>query len=201
MSSIAKIVAVLTFILLTTTSAFCTPPVGNFRKAHASLGGNMLQEARKQCDEKPLSGVEGIWQFPLDGIIVSIFRNNEKDNDFTIRILQSDNSMLKPGQIVGQMMETASSGRYILYLYSDLRKGQLRRSQKCLALYNENKESLMIQKRKYKISFNPLGFLPYFWRSIRIKKNDPANSEAEGLIKVYPGYDYNGSTRRRLRYL
>lgn len=169
------------------------------------LGGTTPPEdmtaAIELCDVLPLTGPEGIWRFDADKVSVLILKDSDKAGRWNISVVESDDVALRPGDIIGWLEESTHSRKFRINLFTGRKHGKLCMPQSCVAVYSEKEESLCIDRSKVKLTVNPLGFLPYFWRSIRIKIDDPGRELPKGMIRIYPGYDGNGSTRREPRYL
>ncbi|MCM1378058.1 MAG: hypothetical protein NC097_06995 [Clostridium sp.] len=166
-----------------------------------SLPPDRVVMAQNRCDSLPLSDIEGIWQFPEDNMTVLILSDESNPQEFKIEVVESNDCRVRSGDIIGHIKQTANSSKYIMHLCSAVDKSILKHPQTCVATLDSKKEVLKIQRKKLKVSFNPLGFLPYFWRSIRIRRNDPLKDTDRGLIRIYPSYDGNGSSQRKPRYL
>lgn len=152
------------------------------------------------CDSLPLKSIEGLWYYPEDRVTVLIL-GCEKPGCYEIFVVESEDCSLIPGEKIGELTESADPLKYRLTLFSDLKEGRLCNPIECMAVYSEKNESLNIEKPKLNIRINPLGVLPQFWRTIRMSVENPAGKLSEGMIRVYPSYDGNGSSRRQPRWL
>lgn len=159
-----------------------------------------LLEAREFCDKADLQPLEGLWSFPTDDVTVLIYRSDERKGLFDITVIEAADCSLKPGMKIGELSASADPDKFNLKLYSSIKKGILGSPLTATAVYSENKESLTVKKISFQFRINPTRLLPSFWRmaSVSIRQREPA---PEGMIKVYPSYDGNGSTRRGPRYL
>lgn len=160
-----------------------------------------ILEAQEICDKTDLRPVEGIWTYPDDDVTVMIIRNDEKKGIYDIYVVESSDCSLNPGMRLGEMRSSADPDKYHISLFTNVKKGILTLPMEGLASFNESKESLTVKKKGgFRIRLNPTRLLPSFWRiaSISIKSGETA---PEGMIKIYPSYDGNGSTRRAPRYL
>ncbi|MCH5218054.1 MAG: hypothetical protein J1F07_05835 [Muribaculaceae bacterium] len=160
-----------------------------------------ILEARELCDHADLRPIEGLWSYPEDDVTVLVYRSDEKKGTYDIHVVEAADCSLKPGMKLGELASTADPDKYTLRLFTRVKKGILTAPSEALATYSENKEALTVKRtNKFSLRFNPTRLLPSFWRliSVNIRPGDPA---PEGLIKVYPSYDGNNSTRRGPRYL
>lgn len=158
-------------------------------------------EAREICDRSDLRPIEGLWTYPEDDVTVMIYRNGEKKGIYDIYVVEAADCSLEPGMKLGELHDTADPDKYKISLFTVVKKGILSMPCEAIATYSESKESLTVKKTgRVSLRINPTRLLPSFWRlaSISVKSKDPA---PEGMIKVYPSYDGNGSSRRTPRYL
>lgn len=158
-------------------------------------------EARELCDKADLRPIEGLWTYPEDDVTVLIFRNDNKKGIYDIFVVESADCSLKAGMKLGELHTSADPDKFNIKLFTTIKKGILSAPQEAVATYSESKESLTVRKNNsFKIRIHPTRLLPSFWRlasvSIGAKQTAP-----EGMIKIYPSYDGNGSTRRAPRYL
>lgn len=172
-------------------------------EAHTPAGTKIgdIYAAREMCDTLPLTGPEGIWKFDADKVTVLILRDEMNSERWNITVVESDDTALRGGDLIGWLESTTDPRKYRLNLFTTRKRGTLCKPGSCSAILSEQHESLRIERTKLKITFNPLGFLPHFWRSIRVKVSNPAKELPEGMIRIYPSYDGNGSSRRKPRYL
>lgn len=144
--------------------------------------------------------IEGLWTYPEDDATVIIYRSNDRKGIYDIHVVEAADCSLHPCDRIGELSSSADPDKYNLKLFTNIRKGILCLPQSATATYSESKESLSVKKSSVKFNFNPTRLLPYFWRivSVSFRSKEPA---PEGMIKIYPSYDGNGSTRRGPRYL
>ena len=161
-----------------------------------------LLEAMELCDKTDLRPIEGLWLCPEDDVTLLIMRDNAMDNRYSVVVVESSDCSLRPGTEIGTMSITTDPSKFKLRLFTSVKKGVLSSPCEAAAIYSPANESITIQKPSIKFSFQPGRLLPYLWRTARIKVNDPAAKLPEGIIKVYPTFDYNSnSSKRQPRYL
>lgn len=159
-------------------------------------------EARELCDKTDLHPIEGLWTCPEDDVTLLIMRDNIKDNQYSIVVVESSDCSLSNGMEIGKLFISTDPTKYKLRLFTRVKKGVLSAPCEALATYSAANESLRIEKPSIKISFQPGRLLPYLWRTARIKVSNPAEKVPEGMIKTYPTFDYNeNSSKRNPRYL
>lgn len=158
-------------------------------------------EAREFCSNADLRPIEGLWTYPEDDVTVLVFRNELKKGVYDIFVVEAADCSLSPGMRLGELHTTTNPEKFTLRLFTTVKKGVLSAPKDALATFSENKESLTVKRNSnVRFNINPMRILPSFWRiaSVSIKTKDPA---PEGMIKIFPSYDGNESTRRGPRYL
>lgn len=196
------------------SAVFLIMAVFSLGNAQASETAYDIDKAKEICDEWPLQSVEGIWVYPDDKVTVLILKDSGKGGvaefeSYSISVVQTDDSRLHPGDKIGYLYSTAKEGEYRIELSTERKNDILLKSRSCLATLSKDEDALLIKKQKapfrgrLNLNFNRL--LPGFWKvvSTGISTNGTGrNAEpAVGMVKIYPSYDGNGSSRRRVRYL
>ena len=162
---------------------------------------NSEAEIRNWCDTGILSPIEGIWEYPEDGAKVLIQADPTHPGTFTISIISTPDCRLEYGDIIGRLHPTVDTKQFRLEQWTHKDKSIFSKAENCTATLSSDGESLRVKtpKLKFKININTL--LPRFWRIVRVSYDDPTDKLPAGLLKVYPGYDHNGSLRRKPRIL
>jgi len=173
-----------------------------FSTLHAEERGPVcdLDAARALCDSAPLEGPEGIWQYPEDHVTVLVMKSAEGEG-YQLTVVQSEDTSLLPGEVLGTLTPSLDSGKFKLSIYTIRKKGRLSDLRDCLVTLSSDGETMRVEKAGVDFSFNPLGFLSGFRRVLRMKIKDPAADLPDGMTRIYPSYDGNGSSRRHPRYL
>ncbi len=159
------------------------------------------EEARQWCDDNMLDQVEGIWEYPEDGARVLIQSDPAIPGSFTLTVLSTPDCRLEPGDIIGRLYSSVDPKQFRLNQSTRKDKSALTRFCDCAAVLSADGETLKVKSPKVKFRINLNTLLPRFWRVVRLSVSDPASDLPAGLIKVYPGYDHNGSMRRHKRLL
>ena len=158
-------------------------------------------EAVEICDKTDLRPIEGMWTYPEDDVTVLIMRDQLKKGVYNLYVVEAADCSLSPGMILGELHDSADPDKFTLKLFTIIKNGVLCAPSEAIATYSETKESLTVKKKSgFNIRINPTRLLPSFWRiaSLSIKSKESA---PEGMIKIYPSYDGNQSTKRGPRYL
>ena len=186
---ISKILLVLACLLCNPATKAWQPPAD-------------IVEAMELCDRTDLHPVEGLWLCPEDDTTLLIMRDNANENRYSIVVVESADCSLQTGMEIGTLSISPDPNKFKLRLFTKVKKGILSAPCEAAATYSSVNESMRIEKPSVKFSFQPGRLLPYLWRTARFKVSNPAEKVPEGMIKIYPTYDYNlNSTRRNPRYL
>ena len=158
-------------------------------------------EARALCDNADLRAIEGLWSYPEDDVTVLIFRNESKKGVYDIYVVEAADCSLSPKMLLGELHDSADPDKFTLKLFTKVKNGVLSAPLDAVASFSESKEALTVKKKSnFNVRLYPTRLLPSFWRMVSVSLK-PRESAPEGMIKVYPSYDGNGSTRRGPRYL
>lgn len=170
-----------------------------------------IDAAKAYCDSMPLQSPEGIWIYPEDGVTVLITREKKISqsqlNSYSIRVIESADTRLRPGDIIGLLAATPESNKFEVQLYTERKNNILFKPKTILAQLSNEGETMILKKDKaklnFRLTFNPSILLPNMWRIIRLNTstNNSSAATAIGMVKIYPSYDGNGSSRRQPRYL
>lgn len=172
-----------------------------------------MGQAEEICDDLPLESIEGIWNYPEDNVTVLILadKDNSKyqgNSTYSISVVKTEDTRLKPGEIIGSLTSTAESNIYKIELATERKNDFLIKPKSCLATLTRDGDSFTIKKQKsglkgrFNLNFNRL--LPGFWKIVSTGISTISGSSTEppvGMVKIYPSYDGNGSSRRKIRYL
>lgn len=172
-----------------------------------------IDHAMEICSSHPLDAVEGIWLYPEDNVIVMVLRKNNSNVSslmtYDISVIESDDCRMKPGEIIGNISATPEAKKYQMTLFTERNNDILQKSNSCLASLSKDEDALILKGNKSKklnlrFNLNLTKLLPNFWKIVRISassnKSESVNPPV-GMVKIYPSYDGNGSSRRQPRYL
>lgn len=168
-----------------------------------SLRSERLTESdvRSWCDNNPLQPIEGIWEYPDDNTRVLIKADEVVSGAFSIIVLSTPDCRLKPGDVIGRLLPSVDSRQFRLEQCTRKDKLALAFPHDCTAILSADGEAIRVKTKKLKLKINPATLLPRFWRLVRISIDNPADDLPAGMVKIYPGYDHNGSLRRKIRIL
>lgn len=169
-----------------------------------------METAREICDELPLEAVEGIWIYPEDNVTVLILgqeNHSSSMTEYSIRVVETTDARIRPGEEIGKLYATAKDNVYKIELKTESKNELLLKPKSVLANLSKEGDTFLIQRDKPlfkgRISFNFNRLLPGFWKivSTGISSTGGGVETPVGMVKVYPSYDGNGSSRRKVRYL
>lgn len=142
-------------------------------------------KALSQLREMSLHHIEGIWQFPADGIEIAIMRrDNREPAVYNMIMLQTPRRATRPGTIIGLVTRSAKSGVYDAKIYTRAHGSILFAPKKFRLNLSDNDTNLLFEKRKSAYSFNFWRLLPFSLR-YTVRRNEPEKSTA-GCIRIYP---------------
>lgn len=150
--------------------------------------------AMEYCSQAPLTGAEGIWEFPDDMTKVLICKLPESNYKYEIILISSPDCRLFPGEKIGEMEESADRKKLKLALYAGRNKNVLTDMRHCAAEFSDKNDRILIHPRKLKFSvrnsmrrsFDLIDILPKFWLTLSAKIEDPAAGLPIGLVRIFP---------------
>lgn len=174
-----------------------------------------IDMAKDFCMANSLDVVEGIWIYPDDNVTVLVCRGDSPGiaslPEYDIVALESPDCRISPGETIGKIRRETGKGTYTVSIFTEKKNGLLSKPRDCQAKLSADGESLAMKSPKgglrLRLNLNPSVLLPKLWRSIiRIgasTSHDATsdNKSGTGMLKIYPSYDGNGSSRREPRYL
>lgn len=173
-----------------------------------------MDMAREICDNLPLEEAEGIWMYPDDHVTVMILKDRSDISSgnfdtYTMSVVETTDALLRPGDVIGNLRATTGDKIFTIQLATEKKNELLLRPKTCIATLSSDGDALTFKRQKspfkgrFNLNFNRL--LPGFWKLISTGISTTGNASTVeapvGMIKIYPGYDGNGSSRRRVRYL
>lgn len=197
-----RILCVLLCHLFCSNSAFASIPVAYD-----------IDRAIEICDSVPLDNLEGVWIYPEDNVTVLILKNEKTSlsslPQYEIRVVESTDCNLNPGEYLGKIIPTPDRKKFTVELLTERKGIELLKPKTCIATLSADGDALTFRhnssKIRLRLNLNPSILLPKLWRGmIRIGTSSSAKDSdkaPEGMIKIYPSYDGNGSSRRQPRYL
>lgn len=172
-----------------------------------------IDMAKEICADLPLENVEGIWVYPDDQVTVMILNEQDKSSrnsfpTYSITVVETSDARLHPGDEIGKLYGTVDENTFRIELSTEKKNDLLLQPKSCLATISKDGDKFTIKKQKSPIkgrlnlNFNRL--LPGFWKIVSTGISTSTGSSMQapvGMVKIYPSYDGNGSSRRKVRYL
>ena len=173
-----------------------------------------IDMAKEMCDQLPLENVEGVWLYPDDKVTVLILRQEEKVaspefSTYSISVVETSDARLHPGEVIGSLTATAQDKVFKIELTTERKNDLLLKPKSVLATLNNDSDAFIIKRQKApfkgRLNLNLSRLLPGFWKMVSMGVSQNGNNSSvqlpAGMIKIYPSYDGNGSSRRKIRYL
>lgn len=153
---------------------------------------------------RPLSAIEGVWDFPDEAMKVTIERFSSPNFSprlaFRVIMLEADDMFLLPGTVIGYIAESADNSIFELWLYSEQQEQKLYSPVKCKATLSDN--ALLFERTvslKMKVRVNFSRFLPKLFRGITISPEVKTEPLPVGFKRIFP--KQNESDSKRIRFL
>lgn len=156
--------------------------------------------AMELCADADIRSVEGIWHFPDDEVTVLIWRNPDFPDRYDMTVLEADDASLSGGDRIGFLESSPDPSKFSMTLCTEIRNGMPRIPRKLLATYNAERETIVTEWIKIRISLKPSRLLPNFWRFAGFRFSNPLDRLPHGLQRLFPSYDGNGNSRRTTIY-
>lgn len=171
-----------------------------------------MEMAKEICLNSALDHLEGIWIYPDDHVTVLILKKDSQGKvsslpEYDIRVIDGEDARLAPGVSIGTLYATPNANVFKIELMTEEKNKILCKPYSCLANLSKDHDNLIIKKTKspfrlrLNLNFNRL--LTGFWKIVSVGTNkNYQNLEAPaGMVKIFPSYDGNGSSKRKPRYL
>ena len=173
-----------------------------------------LDMAREICSQLPLENPEGIWIYPEDKVTVMILRNDEFDDRnnlpvYDITVVETSDARIYPGDLIGRLYATAKENAFKIELSTEKKNDLMLKPKSCMATLSKDADAFIIKKQnapfKGRLNLNLSRLLPGFWKMVSMGLSPAIDNNSieipAGMLKIYPSYDGNGSSKRKIRYL
>lgn len=169
--------------------------------------------AEEICRQRPLESVEGIWLYPDDKVTVMILNESDKEiansfPEYVISVVDTSDARLHPGDVIGRLYATSEDKTFRIELSTESKNSLLLKPKSVLATLSKEGDTFLIKKQKSpfkgRLNFNFNRLLPGFWKIVSAGINSSGSNQIQapvGMVKIFPSYDGNGSSRRKVRYL
>ena len=124
------------------------------------------------------------------------------------RWYDSSANPLPPCEAIFLLYSTSDNKVFRIELSTERKNDLLLKPKSCLATLTKDGDEFVIKKQKApfkgRLNLNLSRLLPGFWKVVSMGISQQNNNTVQvpvGMIKIYPSYDGNGSSRRKVRYL
>ncbi|MCH5231012.1 MAG: hypothetical protein J1F43_04375 [Muribaculaceae bacterium] len=190
-------------VIFVSSACFATSPIVAYD----------IDMAKEICGGLPLENVEGLWVYPDDKVTVMILNDGTQQSgllpSYSISVVETADAKLHPGEVIGKLYATADEKVYKIELSTERKNDLLLKPKSCMATLSKEGDSFLIKRQKLpfkgRLNLNLSRLLPGFWKMVSTGISSSGNSAQislpVGMVKIYPSYDGNGSSRRKVRYL
>ena len=155
-------------------------------------GYNDVNEVRNRLAAMPLHIIEGIWQFPSDGAVVSLGRYTPGDilDDGAVRyrmiVLRSPLRSIHPGTVMGYVAATSKRGVYAAHVYTSTDGGRLLIRPKNFTFTLNDDGHLSFRVHSMSFYADVWRMIPYLSRiSFRVRSADKPK-DLDGCTRIFP---------------
>lgn len=157
-----------------------------------------MESARAYCDSTASGPIEGIWQYPDQSLTVLAHKSATHSGSYTLTAISAS---VVPGQEIGTITPSSKADTYTLSIYTRRKGLKLTSKIDYTAILADGGYSLTLNRPGITLRINPLGLLPFVRNLVRLQVEDPRHQVPKGMVKIYPGYDHEGSLPGHPRYL
>lgn len=141
-----------------------------------------------QLSDWPLHHIEGIWQFPANGLEVAIVRTDRDSSSprriYDLIVVSSPDRALRAGTLMGRIVPSSKRGEYDARIYTRTVGSRLTLPGKFILTLSDDDTSLDIRPVKGRLIYNLWRLLPYLWRyAVYPSRQTP---HADGCIRIFP---------------
>lgn len=163
----------------------------------AAMGTAPLTE---RLSARPLGRVEGVWQFPAGGAVVTIERAPELDGGgrFIMAIVSAPDRILSPGTVIGTLTPTSKPDIFAAQLFTsvDAPTGKPSAPKTFTLALTCDDSRLELRHHRKGLRLNWWKLLPYMFRGI-VTPIDETPRDLGGCIRIFP----DPALREHPRYL
>lgn len=154
-------------------------------------GFNSVEEAKESMAGLALQEVEGLWEFPANGSVLAVVRDDERASRFRIVAVESPYLVLTPGEVLGYAYPTAKRGVLDARLKEIHADGSTRgyddgKSHRFTLTLNESDAMVFTPVKKgFRLGWDWWRLFPYMFR-IRVNKVDDRQNGLDGALRLWP---------------
>lgn len=137
-----------------------------------------------------LQEVEGLWQFPSNGSVIAIERDDDDATRFRIVTVESPYLVLPSGELLGYAYPTAKRGVLDARLREILADGSVnthgpKGHQRFTLTLNDDAIIFTPVKKGFRLSWDWWRLFPYMFR-VRVSKVDDRPKNLDGAVRIWP---------------
>lgn len=160
---------------------------------------------RTRLGESDMQPLEGIWHYPAEQMTLAIEKCSPSDHQMAYRLImiESRDTYLLPGTVIGYVEASAVGGKYRLWLYTQRDRTTLLRPMQCVATLSADASTLTFDPPKWrvKVRVNLARFLPRLFRSVSITPEKEKETLPEGFRKIFPAANGSNQDINKIIYL
>lgn len=189
----------ITALLLTLLTLWHTDAAAWEAPRESAFATDNTDAATATATEGMPDSPQGLWSFPDEASEVAIVPISDTMSDVYKIVLLYDADLLPPpGTVIGYLAPTASTSKWRVWIYTDVKDNTLSNPREYAATFtvatDGSDASLVLERKKLSVRFNPAAMLPFLRRVFSIKTDsDKASRLPYGLRRI--------QSARRLRYL
>ncbi len=168
------------------------------------LPGLSVDSMQRRLAQLPLQPIEGIWEYKADGMTLAIERcEGLAAASCRIVLLESADTHLLPGTVIGYVAPSVTPSKWQLWLYSERDKIGLQRPLECVATLSADASTLTFDPPRWKVKVraNVGRLLPGLLGRLYVSPQiDEGERLPVGFNKIYPA-NGNGNAFTEIRYL
>lgn len=155
------------------------------------LRGYSMESQMAKFESLPIQSIEGIWEYPNEMMTVAVERFASPHISpriaYRIVLLESDDSELLPGTVVGYAAESVDRRKFELWIYSERNLKQLQSPVHCVATLSEEVLTFVPMKDfNMRVRVNLTRFLPTLFRGISVYPQVDEETLPVGFRRIYP---------------
>lgn len=152
-------------------------------------GYESIDSVKIRMSELAMQDIEGLWQFPVNGTVIAIERDDPDASRFRIVSTESPYLTLPAGELLGYAYPTTRRGVFDARLKELRPDGSKDRSDKIrnfTLTVNESDAIVFTPVNKgFRLRWNWWRLFPYMFR-IRVDKIDDKQKGLEGALRLWP---------------
>ncbi len=195
-----RLLNIIAALVLGMTAVASPPP-----EKSVALPGIDEDSMRTRLSETDLQPLEGLWYYPTEQMTLAIEKTTSADSKgetYRLIMIDSPDTHLLPGTVIGYAEHGVTSDKYRLWLYTERDRTTLLHPMECVATLSHDAGSITFDppKWKVKVRLNLARFLPSIFRTVSISPEKSKETMPEGFKKMYPANDGNGNNFNKIIY-